>query len=350
MTDQTKTIDRIRKLLALANDKGATEAEAATAMRIAQQLMMEANLSAATIEASGHRAEGRARNNVENKAPYKWMRDLMATLCRINMVSYAETWNRLNHTNQFTGYDLIGRESNVAAVTAMYEYLLGAIDRITKADMGEGANTLNKEGHSFRLGCAQRLMDRVTDEHRRQVEEQARAAREANAASRHPASSGNALVIVMHDMEKDEEMLNRDMRCGFAPGTTKHEKMEQEARHAAATARREARIAEFKAQGANDQEAWRMHIYDCTLEFARKMLADEAIADAKAAKKLDKPETEAQAAKRRELEQRESNRYWERQRREASKIDQSAYRRGANAAESISFNKQAGHESKTRIG
>lgn len=39
--DRSKIVERIRKLLALADDKGATEAEAVAAVMMAQRLMAE---------------------------------------------------------------------------------------------------------------------------------------------------------------------------------------------------------------------------------------------------------------------------------------------------------------------
>ena len=48
-----KTLDKIRKLMNLAKDGGATEGEASVAMEKAREIMATNNLSMAQLEASG---------------------------------------------------------------------------------------------------------------------------------------------------------------------------------------------------------------------------------------------------------------------------------------------------------
>lgn len=71
----TKIAVLVNKLLALAKDSGATEAEASLAAEKAQELMTQHNLSMANIEAAGGQSgdDGkRVKDGVGNRASYKW--------------------------------------------------------------------------------------------------------------------------------------------------------------------------------------------------------------------------------------------------------------------------------------
>lgn len=57
MTDKTSILDRVRKLLARTTANGATEAEAQSAMAMAQRLMDEHNIAVAELPASGSPGE-----------------------------------------------------------------------------------------------------------------------------------------------------------------------------------------------------------------------------------------------------------------------------------------------------
>ena len=56
-----KVVERIKKLLALAKDKGATEAEASVAAAKAAEIMEDYGLTMMAVESSGGEAEGRER-------------------------------------------------------------------------------------------------------------------------------------------------------------------------------------------------------------------------------------------------------------------------------------------------
>src|SRR4051812_48343500 len=88
-------INRIQKLMALTEGRGATEAEAALAASHVQRLLAEHNLSMAHIEASGGSsgADGkRERTGVNRKQVYKWQRELMAALAELNYCKPLTKW------------------------------------------------------------------------------------------------------------------------------------------------------------------------------------------------------------------------------------------------------------------
>lgn len=334
MTD--KTILRITKLLALARDGGATQAEAELAMAKAQELMADNNLSMATLEAStGLGQEARTRESTDKRAMYKWQRDLMATIAEVNFchASIRQEWN--GRTHKPAGYDLIGRESNVVATTRMFEYLLQTIARLVMAEVGgDRTQHLSRSAMSFREGCAERLCARLQERHSKWMREQAAKARSARSTA--PAGS-QALVVVMEDWAQQESDLNDDLRFGYAPGTTAANRAKSQAQWAAASEKRRQQRAALVAQGIPEDVAnWMSYGY----------LQKEAEAKVREA---GKTETEAQARRRQEREAREWERYKNRQWRDAARRDSGAYRRGQEHGSRIGLDDQVDSDKAHRL-
>lgn len=264
-TPQTKTIERVLKLLALSKDKGATEAEATLALQKAQELMHDANLTMAELEANGQSAgEGgvREKTAMENKSPYKWHRDLMNQIAELNSVYCAirmerrggaryddGDWERKSATETFVGYTLIGRQANVASTRVMFEYLTATVERLGREWAGNKANWFTTDAFNFKRGCAERVIQRLAMRHEENVANQEREAREAKARQSHPASAtGNAVVVVMRDYYQNEVDLNRDFRLGLEPGTTARNRLESAAKYEKTKREEEAKKASLKAQ------------------------------------------------------------------------------------------------------
>lgn len=306
----TKVLDRLAKLLALANDHGATEAEAQLAMEMAQRIMAEHNLTTAEVEARGGQGESRDDIHLEGKAMYDYQQQLMSVLGTVNFSLVLIRRKLTGKRDMPTGYRIIGRKSNVAAVVNMFEYLNETINRLIR-DKYPSRETLSRHAMSWKFGVSQRLQERLTERHEKMLEEQARTARERQATQQHPsAATSNAVVVVMTDFAQDEKDFNTDLRQGLKPGTTKAQRLEYEANAAA----REARWAE--GQRARDEA-----------EQAR--LA--GMTDKQRAKLEEKAEREWQRWQ--EQAQRKRDRFWQNK-------DTSAYFAGRKAGENISLDQQ----------
>jgi hypothetical protein len=222
-TDRVVTL--INKLLALSKDGGATEAEAALAAEKAQELMTEHNLSMATVEAAGGdsgESGVRIKDGLNHRQVYNWQKQLMAHIADLNfchcMLRYEtnRTWNGTSKV--FNGYQLIGRAANVASTRVMFEYILQSINRLAKEAL-DPKEFFTRYGHSFKEGCADRIVERLQERRAKEVEEQEREAREQNVRNQHPsAPTGNAIVVVLRDFVQDEADLNRDMVRGGCAG------------------------------------------------------------------------------------------------------------------------------------
>lgn len=337
-------ISKITKLMALSRDKGATEAEASIAAGHVQRLLAEHNLDMVQIEMAGNAAKGGRREKAQfaYRQVYKWQRRLMAAIGQLHFCHVAEKFKMTERryesdygyrprTSVFDGYDVIGRTDNVISTRLMFEYLTDTIDRLTRENY-DAMQFFTRTGHSFKEGCADRLVERLKQERANIEREQERKAREQEAQQRHPGAAGSNLPAVrIADIVTMENDYNNDFRMGWEPGTTARRRAEQEERSREAARKQAERKAEGKSFGLNDEEAdW--YSWGYTVEQAR----------AHARPRQDRPETEAQRRKR----ERASDAYWEREARrqykERRRLDHSAYRAGSAAGDSVSLNRQVG--------
>lgn len=322
MTDQIidpKTIDRIRKLLALANG-GTTEAEAEAAMSKAQAIMAEHNLTMAALERSGGQGEGRRKESTKTNLMYPWKRELLGTIARVNFCYINIEW-KITKSNQCigAGFSLIGRESNIVAARNMWEYLLDTIEKLVVAEVGTSPQErYTRWSHSFRLGAATRLRERLNERYETIIREQERKVREEQARAKHPSAvSTNNALVVLREYASSEEDLNNDFAYGLEPGTT-----------AARRAKRNAKWAAYQ-------------------ELLRSQPPRPAVVEE------PRPET-AKERRAREANERASARYWEAQRRrrerENAKIDWSAHDAGRSRANDVGLDTQVDRRETRKLG
>lgn len=327
-----KVIDRLKALLALAEGKGATEAEAQLAMEHAQALMLKHSLTVATVEASGGTKEARLKDQTSKNLMFKWQRQLFEVVAKVNFCHFSLVYKRTASGEEIAGgYEIIGRQSNVIAARNMYEYLAQTIARLVKQECGTSSSAqFTKYANSFRLGCVDRLSDRLRERHEAKVEEESRTAREQNTAARHPsATTVNALVVIASDYQQTERDLNNDLLNGWAPGTTQQRREEQDRDYQQRQAERAAKLADLMAEGiAKEIADWMSYGYS---QEAATKLANPPPA---------KPETEAQARKREAKEAREEARRVARWAREGRKIDSAGYYAGQRSGEGVGLDDQ----------
>ena len=114
--------DKIRKLLALANDKGASEGEAANAMQMATALMMKYNIT--------HLSDPSPVNTDARKREYDLWEAWLLTIV-----------GKLNGCKAHMGRDWMaftGREENRLACWQMFEFIAEQIERLYKRDLPKG--------------------------------------------------------------------------------------------------------------------------------------------------------------------------------------------------------------------
>jgi hypothetical protein len=198
---QTDIIAKVRKLLTLAGDRGATEAEAAAAAAAAQRLIERHHLDVAALDEAAA-AEPPPVEPVEQaaldpedraRARVRW-RGTLASACAASQGCRVVWWGpRLM---------VVGVPSRAASVRYLYAYLSRAVEALAEgAAQGRG----RAYAHAWRVGCAARLAERVRAE-ADTARTQARAETQATAYAR---GGEAAIVRVAAAIARDDDARER---------------------------------------------------------------------------------------------------------------------------------------------
>jgi len=192
---QTRVINRIRKMIRLANDAGATEGERDNAMRMAHATLAKYNISLTDIE-SGENQEERKRISQEYIGK-PWARIAANAIARLYFCHYYSSrgkGDKVKHT-------FIGRYSNAITAQEIAYFVITAMHeegmRYQRTNDDAGAY------RSFTLGAAYRVQDRCT-ELRQEAEKQGMKADEEDVIK----TPGTSLVIA--NLYKTEHDANRE--------------------------------------------------------------------------------------------------------------------------------------------
>lgn len=175
MEDNKPSESIIRKIQHLLNlsSKASNEHEAALAMSKAQELLAKYNLDMAVVEATAveggtvAQKEKREQTKIDRSAMYKWQRDLCRAIAESNFCWYWTVEGLEDHERVSNGrsyrhkvkrHVVLGKESNVLAVTYMYGWLADTIESILPYS---GKDRNGKSAVSWREGCADRLAQRI---------------------------------------------------------------------------------------------------------------------------------------------------------------------------------------------
>lgn len=179
---EDKVLNRVKKMLALGNDKAATEGERETALLMAYNLLAKYNLSISDMPAEQVN-EVRERQDAVISAD-KWARSLAHAVAKLFFCRY---FYSKTSTSGKDKHSFIGRQSNVITACYMTEYLIKSVKREASARY---KSSTSPQGRSFCVGTVDSIRKRV-DEMLVQDSE---------------AGSGNALVLV--DVRKRESAEN----------------------------------------------------------------------------------------------------------------------------------------------
>lgn len=153
--DEEKVLDKVRKLLAMANDERGNEHEREQALRMAHNMLTKYNLDMLDVEKHIHDKEDpRARFDSEGWS-MKWTLFVRKAVAELFMCKYFYG-RKINGTR--CEHSFVGRESN--AVTA--EYISSyVIESILKEGRRLYKHNLSSETRAFALGCTHRIQERI---------------------------------------------------------------------------------------------------------------------------------------------------------------------------------------------
>jgi hypothetical protein len=328
-TVDKKVLDRVRKLLVLSKDGGATEAEAATAAELARKIMAENGISNATIEAGGGQGEGRTKTESNGFVSKPWHRDIMEALCEQSFVT--SDWHS-GWKGKPGRWELWGRESAVVTVQLMHQYLVKTVHRSVREVMRSTSDEV------FMTAMGTRIADRIRNRHYEAMQAQKRAAQAQ--PQQYAASPGsNALTIVLEDYAQKERELNADLRNGWEPGETARRRLASELAYAQRVEEARRRTEErAKQREALLAEGLSELIVDLIMEgFSR----DRAHA---LAEEHNSPEGQEKARRAQERRHAEYKKWEERDQRLRAKREAQrnspSYRAGVQAGDSVGLDAQ----------
>lgn len=303
--DLTRTMERIRKLMSVAERDTTNEGEATNALSLAQQLADAYNIDIAGIKTS---KPGERADDVFPGGLYPYQRKLYQAIAELNHCVY---WSRkgLQRGEKYK-HRLLGSKVNVMLVRQMTEYLQGTVETITRKDYCGGIpqEFFRKDAHLFREGMVDRIVDRITV---KQAEEERERKRKADEQAAQSGNTANALVT-LDDVRERERAANYDYQHGEGAWQAIIDARNERARQA------EAAAAKY--------EQWKK---DHPVEYAEEV-AKAAVANAKWAREYEK---QKQRSRRKEppapRPSRQDEKYYSR-----------AYNAGAQAGEKVGLDKQ----------
>jgi hypothetical protein len=195
-------VEKIRKLLRLARNKGATEAEAATAMGMAQKLMLQHNID--NVEEAVEQIAVRGDWH-DAEIDKKWQQILMSAVAKL----YNCRAVMMVHTRKV---QFVGKPSNVLVCADTLQWVVEQVGELHKqalrtfrqdqlARNGEAPNLQQRkfESRNFRLNfkeaCAHRIWQRVN---------------EIVAAARNEIPAHMALVVIDQALAAADDLLKED--------------------------------------------------------------------------------------------------------------------------------------------
>lgn len=156
---QKSIISRVKKMLALAADAGATEGERDNAIRMAHATLAKYNLDMAEVEASTGTIEEERVKETFQFYGRPWARMVSHAVADLFFCKYLYM---ANSDAKKIGHIFIGRKSNVVTAQELAKWLVESIARegARSARANYGGNTWKR---SFCLGAGHRIWERVRE-------------------------------------------------------------------------------------------------------------------------------------------------------------------------------------------
>lgn len=122
-------VDRIRKLLRLAGDAGATESEAAAALERANALLLRHNLTMDAIAVSTGEQPTVGEQQIRTGWAGSWRGSLLGVLARHNLCSPI-----ISRVGRIDTIVVVGRPANVQATHAMYDWIAEQLEHFAQLE------------------------------------------------------------------------------------------------------------------------------------------------------------------------------------------------------------------------
>lgn len=160
-----KILNRIKKMLNLGHDSGATDAERETALAMAHKLMKKFNIDAAQVAALDDRAQDEARGRmVFIYGNQQWALRTAQAICRLFMCEFY--FQRSAQLKGKVYFCVIGTAANASTARMLCEFILAGVNRQSCiASRNDGLTSKNRAAyrHSFTEAAGARICYRVIE-------------------------------------------------------------------------------------------------------------------------------------------------------------------------------------------
>lgn len=254
-----KIVERVQKILALGR-RGGTEAESAAAMAKAQEMLERHNLTMEAVE----RGPTEREKVSQDTGMYLYQRRLWKSVAELNFClcfAYVALGKYRGKPKLRNKTFVVGRKINARSTIAMASYLEGTINRLCRErlDVHTYYSTTSGNRHhqffsswgvSFREGCADRLVEKLSERRRVALRRSQKEELERRKTATAGISDATAVSLVVY---KDKET---DANIDFLHGEGTSARWASERAERAAEREREDReYAEWAT--ANPEEARR---------------------------------------------------------------------------------------------
>ena len=152
---EERILDKVKKMLAIANNSAATEGERDNALRMAHALLAKHNLSMENVH-EREAMEGRETLDIETFR-MRWARVVCNGVAKLFFCKYY-SGEKLNATKG--KHYFVGKQSNAITATLISSYV---INSILKECRNRWQHNLAPESRSFCIGAADKLRDRIEE-------------------------------------------------------------------------------------------------------------------------------------------------------------------------------------------
>lgn len=182
---EDKVLNRIRKMVDLANNLAATEGERDTALQMAHNLMTKYQIDMAFVDKKIREREDPRGRFISEGWNMPWCKQIRMAIGKLFMCHYfvGRKINATRGTHHF-----VGRESNATTAILMSDWIIKSLLREGTKRYG---HNLMPETRSFATGCAVMLHHRV-DELRVKAQEEV------------AHSTGRSLMLIAIEEQEDE--------------------------------------------------------------------------------------------------------------------------------------------------
>jgi len=156
-TNQEKIIDRVKKMLALANCSGAAEGERDNALRMAYNLLAKHNLTMDQVDAHNATPQEARESQSAKFVVYPWARSIANLVGELFFCNYY--FMRSPNGKQGT-HVFIGKASNAATAQYMSEFVVRSVTREAARLYG---SAISPEGRCFAVGVVNKLRERIRE-------------------------------------------------------------------------------------------------------------------------------------------------------------------------------------------